>query len=71
MYNTFFSSKNEANGSAKRLKIVVVFDCRIEIEDAAERVLDINGLDFNDFLQVVSKVASWLSRDLSSSQLPA
>uniref|UniRef100_A0A4W5R2R2 Uncharacterized protein n=1 Tax=Hucho hucho TaxID=62062 RepID=A0A4W5R2R2_9TELE len=49
------SSKNEANGSAKPRKRVVVFDCRIEIEDATERVLDIHGLDFNDFLQVVSK----------------
>uniref|UniRef100_A0A674DGW2 Structural maintenance of chromosomes flexible hinge domain containing 1 n=1 Tax=Salmo trutta TaxID=8032 RepID=A0A674DGW2_SALTR len=48
-------SKNGVNGSDKPHKSVVVFDCRPERVDAMERVLDINGLDFNDFLQVVSK----------------
>lgn len=49
-------SKNGVNWSDKPHKSVVVFDCRPERVDAMERVLDINGLDFNDFLQVVSKV---------------
>uniref|UniRef100_A0A8C7KF36 Structural maintenance of chromosomes flexible hinge domain containing 1 n=1 Tax=Oncorhynchus kisutch TaxID=8019 RepID=A0A8C7KF36_ONCKI len=48
-------SKNGVNGSDKPHKRVVIFDCRPERHDAMERVLDINGLDFNDFLQVVSK----------------
>ncbi|CAB1349523.1 unnamed protein product [Coregonus sp. 'balchen'] len=49
-------SKNGVNGSDKPHKRVVVFDCRPERDvDATERVLDINGLDFNDFLQFVSK----------------
>uniref|UniRef100_A0AAZ3NT98 SMC hinge domain-containing protein n=1 Tax=Oncorhynchus tshawytscha TaxID=74940 RepID=A0AAZ3NT98_ONCTS len=48
-------SKNGVNGSDKPHNSVVIFDCRPERHDAMERVLDINGLDFNDFLQVVSK----------------
>uniref|UniRef100_A0A8C7RL75 Structural maintenance of chromosomes flexible hinge domain containing 1 n=1 Tax=Oncorhynchus mykiss TaxID=8022 RepID=A0A8C7RL75_ONCMY len=44
-------SKNGVNGSDKPHKSVVIFDCRPERHDAMERVLDINGLDFNDFLQ--------------------
>ncbi|XP_010883741.2 structural maintenance of chromosomes flexible hinge domain-containing protein 1 [Esox lucius] len=48
-------SKNEANGSNKIRRSVVVHDCRFENQEVKQIVLDTSGLDFNDFLQVVSK----------------
>ena len=37
-------------------KRLVVYDCRIESKTSTKRVVNTNGLDFNAFLQHISKV---------------
>uniref|UniRef100_A0A667WIP4 Structural maintenance of chromosomes flexible hinge domain containing 1 n=1 Tax=Myripristis murdjan TaxID=586833 RepID=A0A667WIP4_9TELE len=40
---------------AKKLRRIVVFDCRFENLETVEKRLDTSGLDYNDFLRLVSK----------------